>query len=546
MSEENDDDFDLVIDIDKIDDHQANLFWRNLSANENAMEIIKKYKNFINWNSLSSNKNAIHILEQNQKKIVWVHLMKNEGATNLLTKFFDEYEHDDDDLINLASNKSKFAMDFIENMIINNSDDDNNNLIRNIKDNISKNESVHAINLMKKYPKLIDWMMISSNKSAMEIIEPNLKKISFHELCKNENAISIIKTKSKNQIYWKNLSKNKNAMDLLIKYPDEINWKYFSKNENAVDFLKNSPNDIDWSYLSKNKSTDAIDLLKQNQINIDWVNLAKNKNKKAIPLLMKFVKHMFVSDEIISLNEIKPKAPKKQHDVNYYYIYNGTNSQCIHIMKNVLHVQPSLKTTQKIINYIHDLKTDFCRKAIRTKYLTEVMLENDIVFYVENKKQEILGCIVFEIQELKNNNKQSNVTAFCTPHSTGNGKTLLHLCVKFGEKMGFVGTVLQGRKSAIPFYRKNGFTYMYEEIYYSDYYCINSKVQNYMPMEYVYSNNSNKKRKREEQDTLFSSFHKRQKTKQKTKSLSLTRRKSTHHQRSRKSTRQTAKKRNTI
>ena len=184
---------------------------------------------------------------------------------------------------------------------------------------ISKNESVHAINLMKKYPKLIDWTVISSNKSAMEIIEPNLEKISFGELCENENAVSIIKdlknkqkmqkTSEKNQllrnfyINWKNLSKNKNAMDLLIENQDKINWKKLSKNENAVHFLKKNQDRIDWKMLSKNKSTDAIDLLKQNQNNIDWVNLAKNKNKKAMPLLMKFVKRMFVPDP--------PKISKK-------------------------------------------------------------------------------------------------------------------------------------------------------------------------------------------------------------------------------------------
>ena len=311
MSQENDDDdFDLVIDVNQINlEHLKNYFWMNLSANENAIDIFKNYKKQIDWNTLSLNKNAIHLLERRRNKINWNNLMQNEGATNLLKDYFDEHTYNNNHLYHLVSNESKFAMDFIENVIETTSINKINILMQM---QISKNESVHAINLMKKYPKLIDWTVISSNKSAMEIIEPNLEKISFGELCENENAVSIIKdlknkqkmqkTSEKNQllrnfyINWKNLSKNKNAMDLLIENQDKINWKKLSKNENAVHFLKKNQDRIDWKMLSKNKSTDAIDLLKQNQNNIDWVNLAKNKNKKAIPLLMKFVKRMFVPD----------------------------------------------------------------------------------------------------------------------------------------------------------------------------------------------------------------------------------------------------------
>ena len=318
MSQENDDDdFDLVIDVNQINlEHLKNYFWMNLSANENAIDIFKNYKKQIDWNTLSLNKNAIHLLERRRNKINWNNLMQNEGATNLLKDYFDEHTYNNNHLYHLVSNESKFAMDFIENVIETTSINKINILMQM---QISKNESVHAINLMKKYPKLIDWTVISSNKSAMEIIEPNLEKISFGELCENENAVSIIKdlknkqkmqkTSEKNQllrnfyINWKNLSKNKNAMDLLIENQDKINWKKLSKNENAVHFLKKNQDRIDWKMLSKNKSTDAIDLLKQNQNNIDWVNLAKNKNKKAIPLLMKFVKRMFVPDP--------PKISKK-------------------------------------------------------------------------------------------------------------------------------------------------------------------------------------------------------------------------------------------
>ena len=52
------------IDIDE-------LYWRELSGNPNAIELLKENKNKINWFYLSANPNAIEILKVNKNKINW-------------------------------------------------------------------------------------------------------------------------------------------------------------------------------------------------------------------------------------------------------------------------------------------------------------------------------------------------------------------------------------------------------------------------------------------------------------------------------------------
>ena len=327
--EEDDDDFNLVIDNVEETYHNNNnidwyAFWYNLSLNENAIEILEKYKSKIDWNGLSQNKNAIRILEKNEKNINFDELATNEGATNLLKKHYENEDNIRHDY--LALNKSKYAMDLLEDIFekYGISENENFELEEHIKYNLSTNESVHAINLMKKYPtKLINNKGISQNKNAMEIIQNiNLDNIDWRKLSENENAVSILK-QNPSKIVWSNLSKNKNAMDLLIENQDKINWSNLSRNENAVDFLKDHQDEIDWEMFSMNKNTDAIHFLKENQTKIIWHNLANNENKKAIPMLKKFLKIMMVYKPKRVFDELPSFDPTlKGFDFIEYSNYN--------------------------------------------------------------------------------------------------------------------------------------------------------------------------------------------------------------------------------
>ena len=53
------------------------LDWENLSANPNAIELLKENPKKIVWQNLSSNPKAIELLKKNQYKINWESLSEN-------------------------------------------------------------------------------------------------------------------------------------------------------------------------------------------------------------------------------------------------------------------------------------------------------------------------------------------------------------------------------------------------------------------------------------------------------------------------------------
>ena len=66
-----------------------------------------------------------------------------------------------------------------------------------------------------------DWSCLSSNPSAIFILEKNLDKVDWMWLSKNLNAIHILENNI-DKIKWKELSSNPNAIHLLEKNIDKI------------------------------------------------------------------------------------------------------------------------------------------------------------------------------------------------------------------------------------------------------------------------------------------------------------------------------------
>jgi hypothetical protein len=185
---------------------------------------------------------------------------------------------------------------------------------------LSKNPN--AIDLLRKYPKIIDWEGISYNPNAIELLKEKIdkeykmsenefeklddfEKINWNFLSANPNAIEILKANPE-EIDWGELSENTNpeAIKLLRKKIDEenylrelnleafknlddndkINWKWLSSNPSAIELLKANLEKIAWDWLSMNPS--AIELLKANLEKIDWNFLSLNPNTEAIELLI--------------------------------------------------------------------------------------------------------------------------------------------------------------------------------------------------------------------------------------------------------------------
>ena len=61
---------------------------------------------------------------------------------------------------------------------------------------------------------------------------------------------------------WLYLSLNPNAIDLLEKNQDKIDWSYLSENPNAIHLLEKNFNKIDWIFLSLNPKIFEIDRVK--------------------------------------------------------------------------------------------------------------------------------------------------------------------------------------------------------------------------------------------------------------------------------------------
>ena len=71
---------------------------------------------------------------------------------------------------------------------------------------------------------------------------------------------------------WVTLSMNPEAIDLLKANPEKISWTKLSQNPAAIDLLKANPEKIDWNLLSRNPS--AIELLRANP---EKINICCNK-----------------------------------------------------------------------------------------------------------------------------------------------------------------------------------------------------------------------------------------------------------------------------
>ena len=132
----------------------------------------------------------------------------------------------------------------------------------------------------------LDWLELSKNPNAIELLKKYPENISWWGLSENPNPEAIeLSQKNIHEINWDMVSKNPNAIELLKKYPENISWHYLSTNpsDEAIKLLKANPKKIDWDYLSLNKNKEAIELLNANPEKINWVNLSENP--EAIELL---------------------------------------------------------------------------------------------------------------------------------------------------------------------------------------------------------------------------------------------------------------------
>ncbi len=231
--------------LDWIDETKLN--FGALSSNPSAICYLEKNPDKIVWNMLSLNPLAIHLLEQNPDKICWNLLSKNPNAIHLLEKNRGRIV-----FLSLSHNTNPKIMSLIQEYL-----DDNQNFGKKI---------------FGKCIDYIDWNYLSSNPSAIHLLENTLKKYP-------------------KKINWSYLSENPSAIHMLEQNPDKINWKFLSKNPSAIHLLEQNKDKIDWNWLSSNPS--AIHLLEKNLDKICWTSLTSNPS--AIYLLEKNKDKIFLN-----------------------------------------------------------------------------------------------------------------------------------------------------------------------------------------------------------------------------------------------------------
>jgi len=87
---------------------------------------------------------------------------------------------------------------------------------------------------------------LSFNPNAISIIEKNLDKVDWENLCKNPNAIHILE-KNWNKICWENLCNNPNAIHILEKNLEK--WdKRGRYDKSHCEWLSQNPNIFAYDY----------------------------------------------------------------------------------------------------------------------------------------------------------------------------------------------------------------------------------------------------------------------------------------------------------
>jgi len=188
--------------IDILKDNIDKINWFELSSNTNprAIELLReraiieknmsridyrRLRNKIDWFNLSINPNAIDLLKENEDNIMWGYLSGNPNAIDLLEKNKDEIE---------------WSI-------------------------LSINTNPRAIEMLNENQKNIDWFMLSKNPNAIELLKKNRENINWRALCINENAHELIKERVEYE-----MSLNPEEYKEL-KYGNKLDWNQLSKNK---------------------------------------------------------------------------------------------------------------------------------------------------------------------------------------------------------------------------------------------------------------------------------------------------------------------------
>ncbi len=152
-------------------------YWKYLSANPNAVPLLKKYPDLIHWDILSMNPNAMDMLEENINKISWSYLNDNPHprALELLQENPERIEY----YYGICCNVN--GMKIVRQVFEKYPD-------AHFCGRMSSNPS--AVPILEKYPYLIDWDFLSQNPNAIHLLEQNQDKIDWFAFSENPSIFT--------------------------------------------------------------------------------------------------------------------------------------------------------------------------------------------------------------------------------------------------------------------------------------------------------------------------------------------------------------------
>jgi hypothetical protein len=152
--------------------------------------------------------------------------------------------------------------------------------------NLSDNPAPHALVILAFQSSYIEWMNLSRNPGAMELLRANPGKVNWEMLSTNPSpdAHALLMAQmgrwdaATEGLLWSHLSSNPApwAMTMLVSNLEAVDWFALSTNPapEAIRLLAANPDKIRWELLSSNAG--AMALLEANQEKIVWEELAHN------------------------------------------------------------------------------------------------------------------------------------------------------------------------------------------------------------------------------------------------------------------------------
>ena len=262
--------------------------WDSFSENPAAINIIEDNLNKVNWSSLSRNSSAFYLLYQNKNKIDW-----NELGHNIAINTHLLYEGNIDKIKNwmpICKNRSVWIVNILDGNIDKLSKDEMNEL--------SSNPS--AIPIIEKYLHRINKYGLLKNEYVQQgiygTIYPTAYRIFTYlnykvmcNYCESPVFVSYLK-QNRNKInrdIYLNINpyaeeliewflKNEECLEKIDYENEPYWWPHLSANPVAVHILENYIEYICWEKFSKLEN--AIYIIQNNLDKVNWNSLSLNCN----------------------------------------------------------------------------------------------------------------------------------------------------------------------------------------------------------------------------------------------------------------------------